>query len=366
MKKFMTPLVTIGITLGAGLLFISAILAASGHAPALTLQAFFTRPFSSAWQFGNMLNLAGLLILAGTGSALAIRGGTFNLGGEVQLYAPALVTAVILAGASSGTGTIAAAAPASDFLALPLLLIAGAAAVLTGALLGFIPGTLKAKFGTDELIVSFLLSAALVPTIDYLVAGPLRDPAGSLMATTPIDKAFRLPSLLAPSSFNLSFFLAIALALCAAFVLRNTGAGYRYRVTGAAPEFARFEGFPVGGITAASMTLAGAFHGLAGFFAITGTWFTCHQGLTSGMGWGALAVALIARASPAAVIPAAILYAWLETASDTAMLSSASGFDTTSIVQAVIFLVVSARYLPRFTKKRTRHCADKVSGRNNG
>ena len=183
------------------------------------------------------------------------------------------------------------------------------------------------------------------------------------MATTPIDKAFRLPSLLAPSSFNLSFFLAIALALCAAAALRNTGAGYRYRVTGAAPEFARFEGFPVGGITVASMTLAGAFHGLAGFFAITGTWFTCHQGLTSGMGWGALAVALIARASPVAVIPAALLYAWLETASDTALLSSASGFDTTSIVQAVIFLVVSARYLPRIKIKKARQCANEVSGR---
>ena len=351
MKKFLLPFFTIGASLGAGIVVISVILALSGNDPAGTLRSFFTRPFSSAWQFGNMLNLAGLLMLAGTGSALAIRGGTFNLGGEVQLYAPALVTAVILA----CPGPTAAADPASTIL---ILLTACAAAILTGAMLGLIPGALKAKFRTDELIVSFLLSAALVPTIDYLVAGPLRDPAGSLMATTPIGKAFRLPSILEPSSFNGSFFIAIALALASAYILGKTTAGYRYRITGSAPEFARFAGFPSGGVTVASMTLAGAFHGLAGFFAITGTWFTCHQGLTSGMGWGALAVALIARASPLAVIPAALLYAWLETASDMALLSSASGFDTTSIVQAVIFLVVSARYLKRTRKPKARRQHD--------
>jgi len=70
------------------------------------------------------------------------------------------------------------------------------------------------------------------------------------------------------------------------------------------------------------------------------------------MGWSALAVALIARSNLIAIIPAAILYAWLDTASDMAFLSSNSGFDSTSIVQAIILLVVSARFLPAWRAKK--------------
>jgi riboflavin transport system permease protein len=362
-RRFIVPFAAVG----SGIVVIAAILAFTGSDPAATIRSFFLKPFSSRWYFGNMLDLAALLMIAGTGSALAMKGGTFNLGGEAQLYAPALVTAVLLApaatganvalanGVSSAAGSAATQAATAAALSPPALaaLFAAAffAAALTGALLGFIPGILKARFGTNELIVSFLLSAALVPVLDYLVAGPFRDRDGSLIATPSILKAFHLPSLLRPSTFNPDFFLAIALAIATAVFLRKTKAGYRFRVTGTAPEFARFAGFPATSVTTLSMTVSGLFHGLAGFFAITGTWFTCHQGITSGMGWSALAVALIARANPAAVIPAALLYAWLETASDAALLSSVSGFDTTSIVQAVIFLVISARFLPGIRRR---------------
>lgn len=336
MKRFLAPLAAFG----SGLAVITIILACTGSDPAETVRAFFTRPFSSMWYVGNMLDLAGLLMLAGAGSALAMKGGTFNLGGEAQLYAPAFVTAAILSASST------ALAPTTALPAPAVFAFALFAAAFTGALLGFIPGILKARFGTNELIVSFLLSAAIVPVLDYLVAGPFRDTGGSLIATPAIDRAFRLTRLLAPSTFNVSFFVAVLLALASAFLLKNTVSGYRYRMTGAAPEFARFAGFRVKAVTVSSMTLSGLFHGLAGFFAIAGTWFMCHQGLTAGMGWSALAVALIAKANPLAVIPSALLYAWLETASDSALLSTATGFDTTSIVQAVIFLVVSAQFLP--------------------
>lgn len=66
------------------------------------------------------------------------------------------------------------------------------------------------------------------------------------------------------------------------------------------------------------------------------------------MGWSALAIALIARGNLLAVIPSALLYAWLETASETAVLATRFSFDSTSLIQGVIFLVVSARGLKKF------------------
>jgi len=340
MKRFLIPVAAFA----AGLIAVTLILAFSAAHPGIAIQSFFTRPFSSWWYIGNTLNMAGLLIFAAVGSSLALRGGTFNLGGEAQIYASALVTAVILSGS--------AASSSATLPPLIILTLALTAAAFTGALLAFIPGILKAGLNCSELLASFLLSAAVVPVVDYLIAGPFRDKTGNLIATAAIGKAFRLSPLLRPSVFNVSFFIAICLALLASLVLKKTRSGYRFTVSGTAPDFARFAGFPVGSVTVASMTLSGLFHGLTGFFAITGTWYMCHQSLSAGMGWSALAVALIARSNPIAVIPAAILYAWLDTASDMAFLSSNSGFDSTSIVQAIILLVVSARFLPAWRAKK--------------
>ena len=166
--------------------------------------------------------------------------------------------------------------------------VALVAAAGTGALLGFIPGILKSRFHITEILTSFLLSAAITPVIDYLVAGPLRDKGKNLLATPQIADVFRIAPIAAPSYFNASFLVAVALALSAGLFLSRTRAGYRFRVAGTAPEFARFAGFPVGTATTAGMTVSGALHGLAGFFAVTGTWYACLEGFSSGMGWSAL------------------------------------------------------------------------------
>ena len=334
MRRFLAPLTAIG----TGLLVITVFLALSSEDPAGTLRQFFTRPFSSWWHLGNMLNMAGLLALAATGSAIALKSGSFNLGGEAQIYAPGLITALILA---AGRGP-----EPSVIGGMAVFAGALAAAVIAGALLAFVPALLKARANISELLSSFLLSAALLPVLDYLVGGPLRDQSKNLLATPPIAAWFRIHPLARPSLFNVSFFVAAGLAVIAGVILRRTGPGYRLRVTGIAPDFARFAGFPANGIAMAGMSLSGALHGLTGFFAITGTWYVCHQGLSGGMGWSALAAALIARQNPFAVIPSALLLAWLETATDSALLSTRFGFDSTSIVQAVILLVISARALP--------------------
>jgi simple sugar transport system permease protein len=333
MKKLLPTL----LAFGSGLCVITVLIAFSSDNPLVSLAAFFAKPFSSWWYLGNMLNLAGLLILAGTGAAFALRAGTFNLGGEAQIYAPALVTALLLAPVDP-SGAAVAAPPAAIALAG-----AASAAMLCGALLAAVPGIIRAALGASELLTSFLLSAAVTPILDYLVSGPLRDPGKNLLSTKAIAEAYRIPPVALPSYFNVSFFIAVILAILTALFLAKTGPGYRMTISGTAPEFARYAGFSVKQATVAGMTVSGALHGLAGFFAITGTWYMCHEGISAGMGWGALAIALIARRNPLAVIPAAILYAWIETASGAAVLSTRFSFDSTSLVQAVIFLVISVQ-----------------------
>lgn len=344
MRRFLPPLAAFG----AGLLTIIILIVTASTSPAQALAEFFTRPCSSWWYFGNMLDRAGLMILAATGSALALRAGAFNLGGEAQIYAPALIAAIVLTTGNEVTGAAAGTLTAAVAFRFILALLCAAA---TGSVLGFIPGILKVRFRISEILSSFLLSAALLPVIDYLIAGPLRAQSGNLLATPEIARAFRIPAFLPPSRFNASFFIAIAITVLAGLFLGKTGPGYRLRMSGTAPEFARFAGFSTGRATAAGMTVSGLLHGLSGFFAITGTWYMCHHQFSAGMGWSALAVALIARRNIYAVIPAALLFSWLETASSAAVLSTRFPFDATSLVQGIVFLVISAQYLP-FGRRR--------------
>ena len=342
LRRALKPAVPFLLTFAAALAVIVPILALSADDPKAALVAFFAKPFSSWWYFGNTLNMAALYILAGTGSALALRAGTFNLGGEAQIYAAALAAAIAIP-------ETAARLSAESSLSPGVALFAGlAAAVAAGGLLGFLPGWLRAKRGTSELLSSFLLSAACVPAVDYLVVGPFRDGANNLVATRMLPESARLAPFAAPSYLNASFPAALAVALAAAFFLGRTGPGFKYRVSGTAREFAKFSGYPVG------------------FVAVAGTWYRCHQGFSAGMGWSALAVALMAKSEPLAVIPAAFLLAWLQSASAAAMLSTRLGFDATSLIQAVIFLVVSARALPRLGIPLPRFRAKATHARTGG
>ena len=319
------------VALGAATAVAALVVAFAAEESVPALRAFFISPWSSAWFLGNMLDEAALLAVAALGVALAFRAGTFNLGGEGQIYIGGLAAALVLL--------------APDGLPPPAALaLAALAAIAAGGAMAAVSGLLKATTGTDELITSFLLSASLSPVADYLISGPLRDQSQNLLATARFASGRTLPHILPPSSLNLSAPAAVLLAAAAWVFLSRTAVGFRLRVVGSSPSFARFAGIEGRRYWTPALAASGALHGLAGFFAVAGTYGVCHRGFAGGLGWNALAVALIARNAPAALIPAALAYAWLDAGSDAALLSSGLSFETAAFVQAAVLLLVTARF----------------------
>jgi simple sugar transport system permease protein len=70
------------------------------------------------------------------------------------------------------------------------------------------------------------------------------------------------------------------------------------------------------------------------------------------MGWNGLAVALIARFRPAAVIPAAVFFAWIGSGARIAMQNSDVTFEIASIVQGTVFFLVTSQVLRYVFKRR--------------
>ena len=317
-------------------LFITVILIiVNSGEPVKTLAAFFLRPWSSAWFLGNTLDGIALLLTASLGAALAFRGGTFNLGGEGQIYLGGLAASVVLLAGSSA----AEQSGSSPLLAAPFTLLSAAiAAMIIGGLMGGFSGLLKKRLGMNELITSFLFSSSLIPLADYFIKGPLRDKTGNLLALPAFPEKFVLSRLLPPSNLSLSFIYALILVAAAHVFINHTYHGYRYRISGSNPGLARFGGMKSEKVWIPAMTLSGAVSALAGFFAVAGSYGRCHAGFPDGLGWSAIAVALIARSRPAALIPAALIYGWLKSGSDSALLGAGMNLETTSFIQAAVLL----------------------------
>ena len=277
---------------------------------------------------GSALNLSALYMIAGSGAAISIKSGDFNLGGEGQIYLGGFVCAVLLAKLNL---------PWIGFSVLCALF----AATICSALMAALSAVFKIFRNADFLFTSFITSAAVIPFIDGMIAGPFRSTTDNLLATPFIPEQVRLPGILPPSPLNASFLAALVLCAAAWLLLNRSSWGRQLCTLGISPEFSHFAGFACRKLTLSSALISGALHGLCGAAAILGTYFTCHQGFYNGMGWNALSAALIADANPLLLIPASLFMGIITTYSNKFALYHNFGFDMSSMLQAGILFVIA-------------------------
>jgi simple sugar transport system permease protein len=337
--------------LGIAFIIILALLLVLSPEPAEALYYFFVGPLLTGYHFGNLLNLASVLIFTGLGAALAFKAGLINLGGEGQIYAGAFITTIAALAVSASAGT----APVKPlFSGHTGVLVALAAGTCAGAGIAAISGLLRAFWNTDELLSSFLLAGAVIPVINYIISGPLRDQSGYLLATKEVPEQLHFRFLMPPSNLNMGIFTVIALVIITFLFLSYTTWGYRWTLCGKNREFARYGGIPVNRYLIFPMVISGGLHGAGGGMWVLGTAHRCSVGVTSGMGWNGIVTALIARNNPLLVVPSALLIAYIESGAEVAMVQTNFSFELGSLVQAVIlfFITASNLVIPFYRRRR--------------
>lgn len=322
------------IAVGVAILVTVALLAIGSESLPRALTAFFLQPIANRYYFGNMLSQSGFLLMAALGIVVAFRGGLYNLGGEGQIFTGALA------------GTLAAVAlpDLPGPLGAMLVLVVAAA---TGGGLAALAGVLRRVWGAPELITSYLLSAALIPGAEYLISGPANDPERNLLATRTISESYWLARIMPPSELSLAFPVAIVAALLLFVLMFFTVRGYELRLFGLNQEFAVYAGINSTAYTVGAMAISGALHGLTGGLMIAGTYHAAISGFTGGIGWNAIAVALVGRLHPLGGIVSALVFAYLDAGAKASMLHTSFTFELGTIIQAVILLLVTASFVRR-------------------
>jgi ABC-type uncharacterized transport system permease subunit len=275
--------------------------------------------------------------------AFAFKAGLFNIGAEGQLLVGALC------GGWAGTWAWVQGLP--GVLAIPVVLLAGVAG---GALYGGFPGFLKARTGAHEVIVTIMLNTIALRMYEWLVGS--RDPAilvdvnASAPQSVRIAEGARLPALYETPAATLHWGLFIAIAMCALmwFTMQRTTTGFEIRTVGFNQSAATYAGISVGRTWIMVMAVSGAFAGIAGAAEVSGsTGLIPPPGHFRNFGFDAIAIALLARANPWAIIPAAILWGSLLVGAPTMQREAQLSIDLVRIVQALILLFVAADLLVR-------------------
>lgn len=259
--------------------------------------AFGGRNMFNLW---STLSRASMLIGMGMAVLVAFRSGLINLGGEGQLVLGGLTAALI--------GIYAPLPPGL------LILAALAGAMLVAGLWAMLAQALDRLLGVPLLVGSLLLNYPANSFASWLAAHPLRDVASGIAQTHKIDAAARLPRFLG-TILDYGIFFTVAVALLVILADRYTVLGYRLRMQGLAPDFARAQGMPVERLGYQAMFVSGAIAGLTGFTAV----FGFAQRYIDGMmtlplyAWTGIVAVLLAGIVPWRVPLAAFLFAVLAT-----------------------------------------------------
>lgn len=285
------------------------------------------------------LTAATPLILAGLGLALGFRAGLFNIGAEGQLLMGGMAAVI--------TGFSFPGLPV--FVLLPLCLLSGA---LAGAVYAGIAGWLRAATGAHEVISTIMLNLISYRLIDYMLRLPFVQRPGR---ADPISKSVpdqaELPRLLDWLDPNLRVHAGIFLALAAVYLiywlLFRTKIGFEFRASGANPDAARFAGMRSGLIIVLAMASAGALAGLAGSVQVLGVLDRVTPGFSAGIGFDAIAVALLGRSHPVGVLFAGLLFGGLEAGGRQMQVDAGVSIDLIGIIQALIIVFIAAPLLVR-------------------
>jgi ABC-type uncharacterized transport system permease subunit len=286
---------------------------------------------------GYTLFLATPLIFTGLAVAVAFRAGLLNIGAEGQLYVAAF--------AAAWAGIEFATLPAP--ILVPLC-VAGAIGV--GAIWGAIPGLLKARFGSHEVINTIMMNFIAIALVSYLTQYHYRTPGDPILQTAPISASAHIPRLGQLISgfperipLNLAFVIALVASALVYGFLWHTTWGYEIRATGSNPSAAEYGGIAVHRQIVVAMAISGGLAGMVGINEVLGYRHRYYDGFSDNYGFTGIAVALLGRNHPVGVVFAALLFAILARGGiPVDAFTEHVTKDIVQILQATIILFVAA------------------------
>lgn len=280
----------------------------------------------TGWQ--KTLTAMAPLLIIGLGLIIAFRAQLWNLGYNGVYLLAAAVTAGI----------------APDVLAhLPFALaltVLFAVAIATGVVLGFLPAWLKAKYGTNEIITSLMISFIAISGANILVKGPFQDTSVTVPQTRVLDLNLMLPYI-PGTRVHVGFIVAIVLVLVFHYLLTRSSFGLKVDILGASPKAATHAGIDAKKLTIVVFLLSSGMIAIAGAIDMLGLWGYMRTNWNPAYGDKVLPFVFLARLNPLGSIPLIAFYAILATGGTIAAQQAGLSVDFLLIIVALILFFMT-------------------------
>ena len=313
------------------------IVACIGDDPIQTYRLLIGSALSWPDGIGYTLFYATPLIFTGLAVAVGFRCGLLNIGAEGQLTIAAFATA--WAGI--------------EFAHLPwwgLIPLGCGVAILSGAAWAAIPGILKARFGSHEVINTIMLNFIAAGLASALTQSYFKAQGDPILETQPIAAQAHIPrmGLIIPGlpvrlPLNIGFVVALIACVFVYLFLWHTKWGYEIRATGANPHAAEYGGISVKKQIVLAMAVSGGLAGLVAVNEVLGYRYRYYQNFSANYGFTGIAVALLGRNHPVGVFLAAIFFGALTRGGlFVDIFTERVSKDLVFVLQALIILFVAA------------------------
>jgi simple sugar transport system permease protein len=231
--------------------------------------------------------------------------------------------------------------PVPGWLHLSLAVLAG---FVGGLLWGLVPAYLRAYRGVSEIVVTLMLNYVAIHFASFLVHeyGPLGKQDVFYPQSPFILPSARLPILIKGTSLHGGIVLGLVFGVILYLVLYYTDFGFRTRMTGESPEAARYAGVDVRRQIFVVLLLSCGLGGLAGTGEVLGLKLALYDRFSEGLGYDAIAVALMANGDPLGVILTAIFFGVLRAGAGKMQVVTGIPTPIASVIQALAVLFVIA------------------------
>jgi simple sugar transport system permease protein len=293
------------ISVAVALLIGAGVIALAGGNPWASYAHIAKASFGDIGVFSDTMVKAIPLMIVGLACTLAFRMRLWNIGAEGQFYLGAF-------GASAVVLTPLLPPTAPRWLFIIAMMVAG---MLCGALWGFIPGYLKAKFAVNEIISTLMMNYIAFAWTDFFIYAVWTEGGFQMSRVFPknawlprlTDLGVQVPAFRGLTT-HLGLIFAILLAVLVWVILYRSQWGYEIRLIGDNPNAARYAGISTSRNIILVMMASGAMAGLAGMSEITGVVHRLQGSISPGYGFTGIIIAWLAKLNPLAVIPVSILF----------------------------------------------------------
>ena len=302
--------------------------------PIEVFAAMLKGALGSTYRFQETIKMMVPLIITSLGIAIAFKMQFWNIGAEGQIIMGAFFASMV----PMYFGTL------PMVVMIPTMIVLG---MIGGGLWALIPAFFKAKWGTNETIVTLMMNYVAFNWVNYLKNGPWKDPLSSNFPKFPtfVDSAI-LPKVM---GVHIGWIIALLLVIAIYFFMNHSKLGYEIAVLGESEQTARYAGINISKTIVIAVMLSGGLCGLTGMIQASAISNSLSTEITNGVGYTAIIVTWLSSLSAPIIIIVSFLFSVLLLGSSYIQSNFGIPQSAAQIIQGLILLfVLGSEFFTRY------------------